>query len=48
LEEDLTTTYIVAGSVVFGIGSGLVAIPCMPEILDGVEMLYQEKRICID
>ena len=40
LETNLTTSYIIIGCVMFGMGSGLVTIPCMPEILDCIEMLY--------
>ena len=48
MEENLTTTYIICGCILFGLGAGTTAIPCMPEILDGIEMLYEAKRIRIN
>ena len=46
--HDAVTLLVVAGIAIFGLGTGMTAIPNMPEILDAIEEAYKSKGIKTD
>jgi len=46
--HDAVTLLVVVGISIFGLGTGMTAIPNMPEILDAIEEAYKAKGIKTD